>query len=215
MPAKEGLRRDHERGPTVAGQRPARRGEERPIVVFELGAAHRAAKNSYLVAKNGVLELELRHTPTCSEIGRRGERATSRRRIARCEGCYRPVSIKRGTEFWSPTGVHGSRRSFWPSVSAPCWSGPGGSLGSSGQTSSHCSRSRRLPHRASSPRTCSGACPSRCVVYVSYRGVVGRPFVGTVRLTQTGRMQPNAGQPWFPLHAEEHYSVRPPGFVWD
>ena len=67
MPAKEGLRRDHERGPTVAGQRPARRGEERPIVVLELGAAHRAAKNSYLVAKNGVLELELGHTPTCSE----------------------------------------------------------------------------------------------------------------------------------------------------
>jgi hypothetical protein len=67
MPAKEGLRRDHERGPTVAGQRPARRGEERPIVVLELGAAHRAAKNSYLVAKNGVLELELRHAPTCSE----------------------------------------------------------------------------------------------------------------------------------------------------
>jgi hypothetical protein len=67
MPAKQGLRRDHERGPTVAGQRPARRGEERPIVVFELGAAHRAAKNSYLVAKDGVLELELRHAPTSGE----------------------------------------------------------------------------------------------------------------------------------------------------
>ncbi len=51
--------------------------------------------------------------------------------------------------------------------------------------------------------------------YLSYSGVVGRPFIGTVRLTQTGRMQPNVGQPWFPLHAEEHYSVRPPGFVWD
>jgi hypothetical protein len=67
MPAKQGLWRDHERGPTVAGQRPARRGEERPIVVFELRAAHRAAKNSYLMAKNGVLELELRHAPTSSE----------------------------------------------------------------------------------------------------------------------------------------------------
>src|SRR5215207_825254 len=37
MPAKQGLRRDHERGPSVAGQRPARRGEERPIVVFSSG----------------------------------------------------------------------------------------------------------------------------------------------------------------------------------
>jgi hypothetical protein len=51
--------------------------------------------------------------------------------------------------------------------------------------------------------------------YLSYTGVVGRPFVGTVRLAQVGRMQPNPGQPWFPLSAEEHYSVRPPGFVWD
>ena len=67
MPVKEGLRRDHERGPTIAGQRPARRGEERPIVVFEVGAAHRTAKNSYLVAKDGVLELELRHAPTSGE----------------------------------------------------------------------------------------------------------------------------------------------------
>ncbi len=51
--------------------------------------------------------------------------------------------------------------------------------------------------------------------YLSYSGVVGRPFVGTVRLTQTGRIRPNVGKPWLPLHAEEHYSVRPPGFVWD
>jgi hypothetical protein len=51
--------------------------------------------------------------------------------------------------------------------------------------------------------------------YLTYSGVVGRPSVGTVRLTQRGRMRPNAGQPWFGLHAEEHYSVRPPGFVWD
>ena len=51
--------------------------------------------------------------------------------------------------------------------------------------------------------------------YLTYSGVVGRRPVGTVRLAQTGRMQPNPGQPWFPLSAEEHYSVRPPGFVWD
>ena len=50
--------------------------------------------------------------------------------------------------------------------------------------------------------------------YLTYTGIVGRPFVGTVRLTQVGRMRPNVGQPWLPLRAEQHYSVRPPGFVW-
>jgi hypothetical protein len=27
-------------------------------------------------------------------------------------------------------------------------------------------------------------------------------------------MRPGPGQPWMPLEAEDHYSVRPPGFVW-
>ena len=50
--------------------------------------------------------------------------------------------------------------------------------------------------------------------YLRYTGVVGKPFVHTVRLTQKGRMRPGPGQPWMRLEAEEHYSVRPPGFVW-
>ena len=50
--------------------------------------------------------------------------------------------------------------------------------------------------------------------YLRYAGVVGRPFPGTIRLRQKGRMRPRAGQPWMPLDAEEHYSVQPPGFVW-
>jgi Family of unknown function (DUF6544) len=50
--------------------------------------------------------------------------------------------------------------------------------------------------------------------YLRYAGVVGRPFPGTVRLRQKGRMQTGPGQPWVPLDAEEHYSVQPPGFVW-
>src|SRR6266536_313084 len=40
VPAEEGLGRDHERGPPVPAERPARRGEERPVSVFELRAAH-------------------------------------------------------------------------------------------------------------------------------------------------------------------------------
>lgn len=72
-------------------------------MVFELGAAHRSAKNSYLVAKNGVLELELGHTPTCSEwaddaneqeVGEGSQGA--RDATDRCQSSGE-------TEFWSPT----------------------------------------------------------------------------------------------------------------
>ena len=47
--------------------------------------------------------------------------------------------------------------------------------------------------------------------YLRYTGVVGTPFPGTVWLRQQGTMR--LGQRWLPLDAEEHYSVRPPGFV--
>jgi hypothetical protein len=51
--------------------------------------------------------------------------------------------------------------------------------------------------------------------YLRYTGVVGKPFVGTVRLEQKGAMHPSAQGAWIPLEAEEHYTVEPPGFVWD
>lgn len=50
--------------------------------------------------------------------------------------------------------------------------------------------------------------------YLRCTGVVGKPFPGTVWLRQKGRMRAAPGQPWMSLDAEEHYSVRPPGFVW-
>jgi Family of unknown function (DUF6544) len=50
--------------------------------------------------------------------------------------------------------------------------------------------------------------------YLRYTGVVGKPFPGTVRLRQEGRMRVGPGRRWIPLDAEEHYSVQPPGFVW-
>ncbi len=49
--------------------------------------------------------------------------------------------------------------------------------------------------------------------YLRYAGVVGKPFPGTVRLHQKGRMRLAPGQPWIPLDVGEHYSVQPPGFV--
>jgi hypothetical protein len=51
--------------------------------------------------------------------------------------------------------------------------------------------------------------------YLTYTGVVGKPFVSMVRLKQQGTMRPGPGRPWMPLDAEEHYCVTPPGFVWD
>jgi hypothetical protein len=59
-----------------------------------------------------------------------------------------------------------------------------------------------------------GELPEPARRFLRYAGVIGRPFVGTVRLTQTGQIQVDAGQPWFPLRAEQHYTVQPPGFVW-
>lgn len=50
--------------------------------------------------------------------------------------------------------------------------------------------------------------------YLRYTGIVGKPFVRTVRLEQKGAMHPSPEGPWVPLEAEEHYTVDPPGFVW-
>jgi hypothetical protein len=49
--------------------------------------------------------------------------------------------------------------------------------------------------------------------FLTYAGVVGHPFVGTVHLTQSGQIL--LGQNWLPLAAEQHFSVRPPAFVWE
>jgi hypothetical protein len=50
--------------------------------------------------------------------------------------------------------------------------------------------------------------------YLTYTGVIGKPPVRTVHLRQKGKMRLGASQPWLLLDAEQHYSVRPPGFVW-
>ena len=50
--------------------------------------------------------------------------------------------------------------------------------------------------------------------YLQYTGIVGKPLARTVFLRQQGRVR-LAGQRWIPLQAQEWFSVRPPGFVWD
>ena len=51
--------------------------------------------------------------------------------------------------------------------------------------------------------------------YLRYTGIVGKSFVRTVRLEQEGTMYLGPKQGLVPLQAEEHYTVQPPGFVWD
>src|SRR6266508_3125494 len=67
MPAKERLGRDHEGGPALSGERPARCREERPVTVLQLGAPEGAAQDLHLVAEDRVLQLELRHAPVSGE----------------------------------------------------------------------------------------------------------------------------------------------------
>jgi hypothetical protein len=50
--------------------------------------------------------------------------------------------------------------------------------------------------------------------YLRYTGIIGRQRVTSVRLRQTGAMRPKPDGKWFPLKAEEYYTVGNPGFVW-
>jgi hypothetical protein len=59
VPAKQRLRRDHERSPTVPGERSARPREEHPIPIAMLRPADRASEHLHLVTEDGVLKLEL------------------------------------------------------------------------------------------------------------------------------------------------------------
>lgn len=51
--------------------------------------------------------------------------------------------------------------------------------------------------------------------YLTYTGIVGRPFIRTVYLEQRGKMRAGPKLPWMDLKAEQWYTVSPPGFVWD
>jgi len=51
--------------------------------------------------------------------------------------------------------------------------------------------------------------------YLDYTGVVGKPWVNTVHLKQTGRFRQGLERPWMPMVAEQSYTTNPPGFVWN
>lgn len=56
--------------------------------------------------------------------------------------------------------------------------------------------------------------PSPVQKYLRYSGVIGKPWINTVILEQTGQLRTSHQGKWMPFAAEEYYSVNPPGFVW-
>ena len=50
--------------------------------------------------------------------------------------------------------------------------------------------------------------------YLAFSGVIGKPWIDTVRLRQSGRFRQSANQSWMPVTAEQTFTTKPPGFVW-
>ncbi len=50
--------------------------------------------------------------------------------------------------------------------------------------------------------------------YMNYSGVVGQPWINTVRIKYTGIFRLAADRPWLPIKAEQVYTTNPPGFHW-
>jgi hypothetical protein len=51
--------------------------------------------------------------------------------------------------------------------------------------------------------------------YLDFTGVVGKPWVDTVHLKQTGRFRQGLERPWMPMTVEQSYTVYPPAFIWN
>ncbi len=51
--------------------------------------------------------------------------------------------------------------------------------------------------------------------YLTYCGVVGKPWINTVRLRYKGKFRLDADKPWMPMQVEQCYTTNPPGFDWD
>ena len=51
--------------------------------------------------------------------------------------------------------------------------------------------------------------------YMAYTGVVGNPWIDTVRLKQVGRFRQGPDRPWMPVTADEFYTTDPPSLIWN
>jgi hypothetical protein len=50
--------------------------------------------------------------------------------------------------------------------------------------------------------------------YLNFTGVIGYPWIDTVRLKQVGTFRLGSERPWMPFTAEETYTTDPPGLTW-
>jgi hypothetical protein len=51
--------------------------------------------------------------------------------------------------------------------------------------------------------------------YMAYTGVVGNPWIDTVRLKQVGRFRQGLDRSWMFMTAEEFYTTNPPTLIWN
>jgi len=51
--------------------------------------------------------------------------------------------------------------------------------------------------------------------YLTYTGVIGYPWINTVRLKQVGKFRQGLDRPWMPVTAEEFYTIDPPTLIWN
>ncbi|NIM95808.1 MAG: hypothetical protein GTO18_19075 [Anaerolineales bacterium] len=51
--------------------------------------------------------------------------------------------------------------------------------------------------------------------YLTQTGLVGKPWIDTVHLKQTGRFRMGRDRPWMPMTGEQYYTTNPPSFLWD
>lgn len=49
--------------------------------------------------------------------------------------------------------------------------------------------------------------------YMAYTGVLGKPWIDTVRIKYAGRFRMAADKPWMPMTATQSYTTDPPGFL--
>jgi hypothetical protein len=50
--------------------------------------------------------------------------------------------------------------------------------------------------------------------YMNFSGVIGKPWIQSVRLKQAGRFRTAADRPWMPMVATQTYTTQPPSFTW-
>ncbi len=51
--------------------------------------------------------------------------------------------------------------------------------------------------------------------YMHFSGVLNKPWIHSVHLTQTGRFRMSADRPWMPMRATQTYTTSPPSFRWE